>query len=533
MVSARTLLAILGVTALGLAGCSSGSGGGTSATAPAGGGNLANGKTFTMAIATDPGNLDPHQTVLSVTRQVDRFLYARLLGQDDNGKAISSLAEKWEADTSKATFTLRNGITCADGTPLTASDVAANISYVGDPKNKSPLAGLSVQRGTSATGDDAARTVTVTSGAPDAFLLVNAGSVPIVCGKGLTDRSLLAKGGAGTGMFTVSETVPSDHYTFTRRKDFTWGPGDWKADQPGLPDTVTLKVIANETTAANLLVSGGLNAASVPGPDQDRLAAQKLFHVDTLSPVGMLWFNQAEGRPAAEAPVRKALVQALDRNKLGQVLTSGKGKPSTGMVTLAPNPCRTDTVTGNIPAFDTAAAQSALDAAGWVAGSDGVRAKGGKKLSLTVIYVTTVAAAVPTAELIQSTLKGIGVETTLKGVDSTGLNEVLFKTGEWDISMGPLTTSLPSQVVPFMSGPAAPQGVNFAHVSNADYDAGVKTASGKAGEAGCSDWAAAEGAAIKAADVVPYYNTVVPTFGKQAQFAINDALDPATIRMFQ
>jgi len=533
MPSLRTLLALLGVATLTLAGCSSGSGSGSSGTVAAGGGGaLANGKTFTMAVGTDPGNLDPHQTVLSVTRQVDRFLYGRLIEQDADGKIVAGLAEKWEADTSKATFTLRNGITCADGTPLTASDVAANISYIGDAKNKSPLAGLFVAPGTTATGDDAARTVSVTSGAPASFLLVNLAYVPIVCGKGLTDRSQLAKGGGGTGMFTVSEIVPSDHYTFTRRKDFTWGPGDWKSDQPGLPDTVTLKVISNETTAANLLVSGGLNAASIAGPDQDRLAAQKLFHVDSLSPLGMLWFNQAEGHPTAEAPVRKALVQALDLNKLGQVLTSGKGKPSTGMVTVAPNPCRTDTVTGNIPAFDTAAAKSALDAAGWQAGSDGVRAKGGKKLSVTVMYVTAVTSAVPTAELIQSTLKGIGVDATLKGVDSTGLNEVLFKTGSWDISMGPVTTGLPSQVVPFLSGPVPPAGVNFAHVSNAAYDAAVKTASSKAGNEGCSNWAAAEAAAIKAADVVPYYNAVVPIFGKKTQFVAGDGVAPASIRMF-
>ena len=550
MTSPRTPLAFLGIALLGLtaAGCGGGSGSGSpgsgasgsgasgsgaSGAASPGGGTLANGKTFTMAISTDPGNLDPHQTVLSVTRQVDRFLYARLVEQAADGKIVAGLAEKWEADTSKATFTLRNGITCADGTPLTASDVAANINYIGDAKNKSPLAGLFVPAGSKAKGDDGARTVTVTSGKPDAFLLVNFGYVPIVCGKGLIDRSLLAKGGAGTGMFTVSDIVPSDHYTFTRRKDFTWGPGDWKADQAGLPDTVTLKVIANETTAANLLVSGGVNVATVAGPDQDRLAAQKLFHVDSLAPLGQLWFNQAEGHPTAEAPVRRALVQALDLNKVGQVLTSGKGKPSQGMVTVAPNPCRTDTVTGNVPAFDNAAAKSGLDGAGWVAGADGVRAKGGKKLAITVLYVTSVASAVPAAELIQQMLKEIGVAATLKGVDSTGLSEVLFSTGAWDISMGPLTVGLPSQVVPFLSGPVPPQGVNFAHVKNADFDAAVKTASGKVGNAGCSDWAAAEVAAIKAADIVPYYNTVVPIFGKKTQFVADDGVDPASIRMYQ
>ena len=56
-------------------------------------------------------------------------------------------------------------------------------------------------------------------------------------------------------MFKMTEAVPGDHYTLDRRKDYAWGPGDWKSDQDGLPDKVTIRVVANETTSANLLLS--------------------------------------------------------------------------------------------------------------------------------------------------------------------------------------------------------------------------------------------------------------------------------------
>src|SRR6187549_2968119 len=81
------------------------------------------GKTFTMAVAGDPGNLDPHFTSLSVTGQVDRFLYDSLLGFEPDGKTRPGLAATWESTSTTAKFTLRKDLTCADGTPLTAATV--------------------------------------------------------------------------------------------------------------------------------------------------------------------------------------------------------------------------------------------------------------------------------------------------------------------------------------------------------------------------------------------------------------------------
>ena len=52
-----------------------------------------------------------------------------------HGGLVAGLADKWQGTTTKAMFTLRKGVTCSDGTPLTAGDVAANINFVGDTKN--------------------------------------------------------------------------------------------------------------------------------------------------------------------------------------------------------------------------------------------------------------------------------------------------------------------------------------------------------------------------------------------------------------
>jgi peptide/nickel transport system substrate-binding protein len=528
MTKTRTAAVLLGVLALTATAC-----GGSGGSAGSGDGTPVDGKTFSLGVGSDPGSLDPHMTVLSVAIQVDRFLYDTLLNLDGDGKAVAGLAAKWEASTTTASFTLRPGLTCADGSPLTAADVAANLNFIGDPANKSPIAGLYVALGTKATADAATGTISVTSGKPDAFLARNVGGVPIVCAKGLADRKLLAKGEAGTGMFTVAEAVPNDHYTFTRRKDYAWGPGDWKAE-PGLPDKVVVRVIPNTTTATNLLLSGELSGAQINGPDRQRLDARKLFHSDFTAPMGEVFYNQAPGRPGQDEAVRKALTQALDLPQLGKVLTSGAGKPSQGMITNEPKVCPGNTVEGNLPAHDPAAAAAALDAAGWKAGPDGVRAKDGKKLALTVLYGTQLGpTTAPTAELAQQTWKSLGADVTLKAVDSPGLSQVLFGTGEWDVSLGPVGFSLPSQLVPFVSGPAAPDGTNFAHISNPGYDQAAQQAASKAGDTSCADWTAAETALIKRVDAVPYFDSVVPTYASGAKFEISQGnVEPSSIRMY-
>ncbi|MEU5850251.1 ABC transporter substrate-binding protein [Saccharopolyspora shandongensis] len=531
MKTARLTAAMAGVVALTVSACGGSAQSGQDRTANQ---KLVDGKTFTYAIPSDPGTLDPAITVLSVARGVDQFLYDPLVNLDQQGRPEAALAERWEATTTTASFTLRKGITCADGSPLTAKDVAANINFVGDPANKSPIAGVSVKTGTKAVGDDAAGTVEVTSGAPDAFLLRNVGNLGIVCGKGLADRKTLAKGQNGTGMFTVSEIVPNDHYTLTRRKDYTWGPGQFDSKQKGLPDKVVIRVVSNMTTTSNLLLSGEVNAAPVAGQDQQRLRAQRLFHTDITVPLGELFFNQAPGRFGADQAMRRALVQALDLAQVGKVLTRDGSAPVKGMVTADPRPCSGDSVTGKVPGFDVVAAKAALDAAGWKPGADGIRVKDGKRLALTAIYGTQIGPTMaPGAELMQQGWKNVGVDVTLKGVDSPGISQALFATGEWDISMAPLGLNLPSQLVPFVSGGEPPQGTNFAHIKNAEYDSLVAKAAAQAGEAGCADWTAAESALFEKQDVVQFANSVIPTFGSNARFEFsNGYLKPASIRMY-
>ena len=501
-----------GVLAVSLVACGGGGGGSSS------GQNLVEGGTFTFLIGTDPGNLDPHFTSLSATMQVDRFLYDSLVNIDTNGDMVAGLAEKWEATTTEATFTLREGVTCADGTPLTATQVAENINFVGDPKNASSRIGVYVPAGATAKADDAARTVTVTTPAPDSFLDRNVGGLQIVCAKGMADRSVLKQGSDGTGMFTVTEAVGGDHLTLTRRKDYAWGPGDWDPKAKGLPDTVVIKVVANETTTANLLISGGANAAQFVGPDQQRLTSQRLFQRDVQAVVGELWFNHKAGLPGADEKIRRALVQAADLDELAQVITSGNGKRATGLVPPGWGPCELDIASKALPAHDADAAKQVLDAA---------------KPAITLVYPTTIGPTMQAgAELLQQMWTELGVKVTLKGATDAEIGQLIGGQLPWEAAFMPLNVTLPTQTVPFLSGPVAPDGTNFSGIDNADYTAKVAEASAVAGAEGCDAWAAAEEALYEKVDVVPFANANRPTYGKGAEFELTQgSVDPSSIRM--
>ncbi|GAA1757626.1 ABC transporter substrate-binding protein [Nocardioides hankookensis] len=503
------------VTAVLLAGCGGSDSGGSSDGSSSS--DYVDGGTFTMALKGDPGKLDPQSSASSQLFTVNQLAYDNLVAVDgDTGEIESQLATDWKVDGTTVTLTLAKGITCADGSPFTATTVADNIAYVGDPKNKSAYLGVFLPAGATAKADDAAGTVTITLAQPAPFVLNGLASLPMVCDAGMKDRASLSKTTSGTGPYELTEAVPGDHYTYQLRDGYTWGPNGATTAEKGMPATVVMKIVENESTAANLLVSGEINAASVIGPDVKRLEAQKLFSYGTPALQGEQWYNHNDGHETSSADVRMALTQALDLGELASVSTADAGTPATTLAAIAPVACPGDSVSGSLPAQDVDAAKAVLD---------------GKKL--TFLYSSAGGSAVAAAaELAVQEWKAAGATVTAKGVDETALQGAIFGTGDWDIAWVPLNVNSPDQLVPFLSGPGlADGGTNFSGIDNADYSDGVTAANAKPGSEGCDTWLDAESKLVAAADIVPFANNVVKTFGNGAEFEYPGQLVPTSIRM--
>jgi peptide/nickel transport system substrate-binding protein len=520
-----TTAAALSAAAVTVAACSSsGSSSTPSSGSSASGGasgsasqQVVSGKAATFLLPSDPGSLDPELTSLGSTYQADLFLYDSLISYAPSGAVESNLASAWSGTTTTASYTLKKGVTCSDGSPLTASTVAANINYIGNVKNASSRVGLWAPPGATAAGDDATGVVTVKSPVPDPFLVTDVGSAEIVCGNGLKNRGILKEGADGTGPYTLTSAVPGSSYTLTLRKGYAWGPGGVTSSTPGLPATVTFKVVTNMTTGANELLAGQANIAQIIGPDAQRVSG--LYSHSVSAPFGELWFNEKSGSPTASLAVRTALTEALQLSQLGQVLTAGTGKPSTGLVEPALSPCKGNTVGSNLPAYDASAAKSALS---------------GQKISIAVYYQASLGTGgTAAATLLQQTWSQLGVSVSLHAVTDAAVDsDIVAGQAAWNVAILPLSVTTPGELVPFLSGPTPPKGTNFAYLNNAAYTADVTKASAIASAAGCPDWNAAETALFKNVDLVPFVNSAVTAYAKDATFQLmQDMINPASIRM--
>lgn len=521
----------LSVTAA-LAGCGGSDDGDGTSKGP-GESDYVDGATFTLGMSSDPGNLDPLMGAGTSLFTVTQFAYDPLVSVDgETGEIQSALATSWDVQGTTVSLTLAEGITCSDGAELTATDVADSLNFVADPENQSPFLGTFLPVDAKASADDAARTVTLELAAPAPFVLNGLGSLPIVCPSGMADRSTLKAGTSGTGPYELTEAAPGDRYTYTLREGYTWGPDGASSDEKGLPATVVFRVVENETTAANLLLSGEINAAQVLGADGERLEKSGLFAAETPALVGEQWYNHADGRATSDPAVRMALTQAVDLGELAKVITAGAGGPAQVLATNEPVACPGDSVSGSLPAHDPDAAGALLDEAGWTLGGDGVRTKDGKPLSLTFLYQNNLGAAGDAAaELAVEQWKEIGVDATAQAQNETTLTGTIFGAGDWDVSWVSLNVNSPDQLVPFLSGPAAPDGTNFSAIDDPDYAAAVEAATATNGTEGCEQWLAAESGLIAKADIVPFANNTVRTFGSGAEFETPGQLVPLSIRM--
>lgn len=490
------------------------------------------GDAFSFAIKSDPGLLDPAQVQNTTTYTALSLAYDTLVNVEADGRIVSGLAEKWHVTPSSVTFTLRRGVTCADGSPVTADTIAANVAHITDPATKSPAYGVLVPEGLTAKAD-AAGTVTLSTPEPFAFILQSTRYLFMVCGAGLKDRSLLKSGTSGSGPFQLTSAEPNQSYTFTRRKNYAWGPGGATTSDPAMPGSVVLKVVGSESTAANLLLSHQLNAAQFAGPDRARVTDIPGI-ATTVQPNGTqeFFFHQGQGHPGHDPAVRKALLQAVDLHALGQIATAGTGQRPTGLVTQ-PRPCPGDTVTGHLPVFDPRAAEDALDAAGWHRSGNGIRTKDGKKLTIRMIYGTsggeTMEAA---AEYLADAWKKVGADVRLRALSDAAYGEVEAITQDWDVDWAPLGVTLPTQLLGTLSGPFTPDGGNFAHLTNRRYEDLTAAASKLPGPAGCAKWARSESALLDSDDLIPVVDKTLTTAAHNATFRLTAGLfDPTSIRM--
>jgi peptide/nickel transport system substrate-binding protein len=132
--------------------------------------------------------------------------------------------------------------------------------------------------------------------------------------------------------------------------------------------------------------------------------------------------------PFNDRAVREATGLAIDRAALLKVGLSGQGAVATGMF---PPDLGVDSV--SMQTGDPERAKQVLDAAGWTLGADGVRAKGGQRLSFQLLTAPARTEWTPMAVALQGQLKPFGYEIDIQQVKNIG--DQLTQSQDFDVAM--------------------------------------------------------------------------------------------------
>ncbi|MFD5815665.1 ABC transporter substrate-binding protein [Streptomyces sp. NPDC127038] len=421
-----------------------GSGGGDSGS---GTGQPKSGGTLTFAVGSDAGCVDPQQVASNETIYSVRQIVDSLTDQDPKtGKIVPWLAKSWDisSDTTTFTFHLRSGVTFSDGSKLTAQVVKDNFDAVPKLGALGTLAEGYLSGVKSTTVVDPL-TVKVTFSQPNAQFLqaTSTHSLGIESSASVkkTPQQKCSDGVIGSGPFVLKQYVQNQSLTLAKRTGYAWGSSLWSKKGDAYLDKLVFKVVPEAGVRAGSLQSGQVDAVSSVGKaNEAALKGGQVTLQRRANPGVVFGLGLNNSRPLLkDAKVRQAILFAIDRQQIANTVFPTGTQPATSVLAHT-TPDYTDLASGLT--FDAAAAKSLLDEAGWKTGSDGIRAKDGKKLSLTIKWFPNAATNQPALELIQQQLKAVGVEVVLKQLQVTQFAPTL-QSGDYDAVWGNVTRADP------------------------------------------------------------------------------------------
>ncbi|RLP75274.1 ABC transporter substrate-binding protein [Mycetocola tolaasinivorans] len=431
------LIGALLTAALALSGCAGGAAAGEAekpaTSGPVVGGNL------TVGVVAWIGPLDRQQSSSRTFTNIQ--VTDSLVDQDpDTGKIVPWLASSWEIenDGARYVFKLRDDVTFSNGEKFDAEAVKLNFDSIIE-LGKQGTAGQAnaYLRGYTGTEVIDPYTVAISFDAPKAGFLQAASEAPLGFVSPSTTKQTIeerANGVIGTGPFVIKDVVKDERLVLSARKDYEWGSTARKNASAPHIDTLTYLVIPESSARIGALTSGSVDAIQWPSSNNiDEVDSEySVYSRPSAGIVYSLYPNTADPILSQEAP-RRAVQRAINRQEIKSVLLDKTIQPATSVVS-AVFPTYTDL--SDKLSYNPDEVKKILTADGWAIGSDGIWAKNGQRLALSLPFESSENKAL--FELIQQQLKANGIELDLRQVTGAELQASL-KSGDYAFAFGNFT----------------------------------------------------------------------------------------------
>ena len=304
----------------------------------------ASAETLRWARTGDALTLDPHAANEGPTTAVLHHIYESLVERALDGSLEPRLATSWQVlpdDPTVWEFTLREGVTFHDGTPMTADDVVFSLNRA--RSETSDFRGLHAAIADVTAVDDL--TVHVQMAGPSPLWIQNVTNTFIMSRawaeeNGVTEPQNFAAGEEnyavrntnGTGPFILAEREPEV------RTVMQLNPDHW-AEAPQVTEIIYVPIAEAATRIAALLAGDVDFVQDVPVQDIARLEQTAGISLAAGPENRNIFFSYDQGseelrsasvpgNPFADPLVREAMAHALDRVAIQQVVMRGQSQPS-------------------------------------------------------------------------------------------------------------------------------------------------------------------------------------------------------------
>ena len=397
---------------------------------PAAGDPAKRGGTFVLLGHQEVASLHPDDAGPTVHFVVVEQMFNALLEMDENFQFNPVLAEgppEIAADGLTYTFTLHQGVTFHDGAPFTAADVKYTFDWYLDPASQAVNANEFSSVAAVEAPDE--RTVVVRLKQPNAAFNAQVASkfiLPAAYHEQVKKEGFAAAP-IGTGPFKLKEWRAAE-YTLLEAFD-----GHFRG-RPNF-DEFRLNVVPEPSVRAIALETGDADSSAWPlvSEDDQRLAETGDFTTFQTASLAVNHFPLNNTNPVlADKRVRQALLHAIDRQAIADDIFGGAATVATSNLSPALEAFYNPEV-AQYP-YDPARAGALLDEAGWTMGGDGVREKDGAKLTFTCTTVTGDQVRRPEAEVVQQSLREVGVDMQLEEAPVATILERM-RSGEMDAAL--------------------------------------------------------------------------------------------------